>query len=311
MDQPGELPNSSASPVRVSKTKVIIQKTYLPEVMILITGGNGAIGSVLALKLKNQGKKVRILTLAQNELDSVLRGAGVEIFYVDVCHFEDCLTAMSGVDTVFHLAAVLFSPENPSRYHAINVGGTRTLLVAAEKKGVRHFILVSSISVTYPRRNAYSASKVEAEGAVRQSSIPWTIVRPCLVLDGSEYQAFEKMVLRLPVLLLPRGGVARKRPIHAEVLAETLAKLAGNPKAFSKTIALGGDKIVPLREMAESILRKQGSHKMIWPVPETLLRVTATLTEMLSKMFHRKISWLSHQSVDGLVYDAVPELYKE
>jgi nucleoside-diphosphate-sugar epimerase len=279
--------------------------------MILITGGNGVVGSRLALTLQNSAEKVRILGLAPTESDSALRQAGVEVHYGDVTRSKDFESAMLGVDTVFHLAAILSSPENPSRFHAINVGGTRAALEAAKQYGVRHFIFVSSISVTYPRRNAYSTSKAEAEKLVRQSTIPWTIVRPCLVRDGLEYQVFEAAMLRWPVILLPRRGAALKRPISTGDLAEALAKMAGNTKAIGRTIALGGNEIISLRDMAGAMLRTKGLHKTVWPIPEGLLRTAAAFPELLSRILRRKITWLSQQSVDGLAFDAAPEMNEE
>jgi nucleoside-diphosphate-sugar epimerase len=275
--------------------------------MILITGGNGLVGTRLALKLLRRSERVRILALAPAASDDILREAGAEILYGDVVRPGDLEAATRGVDTVFHLAAILSSPENPPRYRAINVGGTLNALAAAERNAVGHFVFVSSISVAYPRRNAYSASKAEAEESVRRSRVSWTIARPCLVLEGLEHQTFERAVLKWPVLLLPRRGAARKRPLGADDLAGALAKLAGDATVFGKTLELGGRETVSLRGMAASILRARGARRPVWTIPEGFLRAGASLAEALSRMLGRKISWLSHQSVDGLVYDAVPE----
>jgi nucleoside-diphosphate-sugar epimerase len=274
--------------------------------MILITGGNGVVGTRLALKLAEGPGKVRVLGAAPSESDPRLRHAGIEVVYGDVTRPEELEPAMRGADQVVHLAAVLFSPEDPARHEAVNAQGTRHALAAAERCGVRHFVFVSSISVLYPRRNAYSASKAAAEDAVRGSAVPWTIVRPCLVMDGLEYRAFENAVLRWPILFLPRRGAARKRPLRADALAEALSGPLGDPAAFGKTLALGGNEIVSLREMAARILRARGRRKLVLPVPEAWLRIGASLTERISRMSGRRISWLSHQGVDGLVFDAAP-----
>ena len=203
--------------------------------MILITGGNGCVGTGLARKLLERSFRVRILGLSPLESDADLRDAGVESLYGDVTRFQDLESAMRGVDTVYHLAAILSSPEKPARYHAVNVGGTRNALEAAEQNGVRRFIFVSSVSVTYPRRNTYSASKAEAEEWVRRSALPWTIARPCLVSDALEYKVFEHAVLRWPVVLLPRRGAARKRPVTSEVLAAVLADIVEDHDTVGKS----------------------------------------------------------------------------
>ena len=134
------------------------------------------------------------------------------------------------------------------------------------------------------------------------------IVRRFGLSDGAS-KKFES-VKRFDIFL-PRKGAALKRPISSLKLAKSLAGLAGNQNATGKILALGGDEIVSLRSMAESILHARGVHKIIWTLPETPLRITASLSEWVSRLLRKKISWISHQSLDGLVFDAVPEVHKE
>ena len=69
-------------------------------------------------------------------------------------------------------------------------------------------------------------------------------------------------------------------------------------------MTLGGMESVTLRGMSEAILCAHEKRKPILPFPIALLRIAASLTEFVSRACGRKISWISHQSVDGLVYDA-------
>lgn len=275
--------------------------------MILVTGGNGCVGERLAAALRRRGRAVRVLGLAPSPADEALRALGVEVLYGDVTRAGDLDAASRGAEAVIHLAAVLASSENPGRYREVNVQGTRFALDAAARAGASRFVFVSSISVTYPRRNAYSASKAEAEEWVRRSGIPWTIVRPCLVLGAAEHAAFSRAVARWPILPLPRGGAARKRPLTSEALAEGLAGLAcEEAPAAGKTLSLAGSETVTLREMADSLRGPGRAGARVWPVPEALLRAAATSAEWISRITGKRLL-LTHQSVDGLVYDAVPE----
>ncbi len=280
--------------------------------MVLITGGNGLMGSRLARALSAVGHRVRVLGLPQPASDAALQSAGIDVQYGDVTHPADLAAAMRGVHTVFHLAAVLASPEDPARFHRVNTEGTRLTLAAAHIVSVTHFIFISSISVTYPEHNAYSASKAAAETLVRDSALPWTIVRPCLVLDGrgggEEYRAFAAAVLRWPVLPLPRRGGARKRPVHVEDLCRALIRIPDEARCRGKTYALGGSEVVTLAAMAAAVLRNRGRVKAVLPVPEKLLRASAWAAEMLSRLRGRRLSWASRQSLHGLLYDAAPDI---
>ena len=66
----------------------------------------------------------------------------------DITKPETLAGCFDGVETVYHLAAVLIVYD-PSLFQKINVEGTRNIIDASIKAGVKHFILVSSASVTY------------------------------------------------------------------------------------------------------------------------------------------------------------------
>jgi len=276
--------------------------------MILVTGGNGVIGRRLAAEFRKRSEFVRILALPDSKVDAHLAELGVEIVHGDVTQAADLEKACKGISTVYHLAALLSAPENPAQYDKVNTEGTRTLLHAAEKSGVGHFIFVSSISVTYPRLNPYSRSKLEAESLVQKSNLPWTLIRPCLVLDGlgggDEFRIFAEFFIKHPYFRLPESGKARKRPIHVDDLVSALAAINGNPVTYGKTYALGGLDKLPLSKLTAS------NTKGFIPIPTAILRIIAGLNQTGSRLLGRRISRITHQSIDGLVFDAAPE-FKE
>lgn len=103
---------------------------------VLITGGAGFIGSSLALRLLDQGKKVRILDNfspqihASDELPSELSG-NVELIKADVRDRESMKKALSGMEVVVNLAAETGTGQSMyeiDRYFSVNVQGTATML---------------------------------------------------------------------------------------------------------------------------------------------------------------------------------------
>ena len=276
--------------------------------MVLVTGGNGVIGGQLTRLLLEKGFPVRIFGLPRPFVDAELQRLGAVLRHGDITCSEDVDDAMRGVGTVYHLAALLSSPENPARFRRINVEGTRQVLRAAAARGAGHFIFVSSISVIYPRRNPYSASKFAAEEKVKRSSLPWTIARPCLVLGGAEHRAFLSIATRWPWLPLPRRGRACKRPLTALDLAEALTRMENNPRCPGKTYSVGGSETVSLRAMAEAEWERTGKSKPIFAVPLLPLRLLASAVEFASRLLGKRLSWLCQQSLDGLVFDANPDI---
>lgn len=250
------------------------------------------------------GHSVRVLTLPGQGESKRLPGE-VEIFYGDVRKPKILLDAFQNVDTVCHLAAVILAKKKDA-FEKINLEGTRNVLLAAKSAGVRRFLFVSSISVTYPDLTDYGSSKLRAETLVRNSGIPFTIVRPTLVVEksgGAEYMLFVKYLKSSPLVFLPGKGKCLKRPVRTEDLVEGIALAATSPAAVGKTYALAGSKVLSLSDMAKISMEKAGVRKKIYGVPLWLCHFLALL-----KQFLLPGSVSARQALAGFRFDAAPEI---
>ncbi len=271
---------------------------------ILITGGAGVVGARLSKRFLAMGHSVRVLTLpGQGESRRLPRE--VEIFYGDVQKPETLLDAFQNVDTVCHLAAVILAREKED-FEKINLEGTRNVLLAAKSAGVKRFLFVSSISVTYPDLTDYGFSKLRAETLVKNMGIPFTIVRPTLVVEktgGAEYMLFVKYLKKSPLVFLPGKGKCLKRPVRTEDLVEGIALAATSPAAVGKTYALAGSKVLSLFDMAKISMERGGIRKKIYGVPLWLCHFLALLKQLLLPG-----SVSARQALAGFCYDAAPEI---
>ncbi len=164
----------------------------------LVTGGAGFIGSHLVEALIAQGYQVRVLdnfsTGRWENLASVRDG--VEIIEGDIRDLQVVQSAMTSVEVVAHLAAIVSvqaSLENPRETIDVNVGGTLNLLEAAHQAGVRRFLFASSAAVygdhtgpplqeDLPPRplSPYAASKVSGEALCQTYQAAYNL--PAVVL---------------------------------------------------------------------------------------------------------------------------------
>ncbi len=172
---------------------------------VLVTGADGFIGSHLVEKLIDEGNKVKAFVYYNSFnswgwLDSFPKDKlkQIEIFAGDVRDPNGVRTAVKGVDTVYHLAALIaipYSYHSPDSYVDTNVKGTLNILQAARDYNVER-ILVTSTSEVYgtamyvpidekhPKQgqSPYSASKIGADAMAdsfyRSFNLPVTIVRP-------------------------------------------------------------------------------------------------------------------------------------
>lgn len=271
----------------------------------LVTGGAGILGSRLTRGLVERGIKVRVLTLPGDPFVSRLAGLDVDIRYGDATDPSTLEGVFEGVDTIYHLAAILLT-DDESRFERINVGGTRVMMEGGLRHGAKHFVLVSSISVTYPHSTAYSRSKIACEEMIQnQEGMKWTIVRPSLIYDGDggeEFGLFKKHVLKYNPIPFVGDGSAKKNPVWVEDIMRAMIAIPGNEKTYGKTYALCGSEEISLRRMAEIILEQEGIEKTIVPIPAGAWIAAA---KVLAKVMKRPpFTW---QGIAGLSQDACPD----
>lgn len=113
--------------------------------MILVTGAAGHIGNVLVRELVDRGERVRALILPGEDTRS-LYGLDIEIVVGNVLDPESLDRAARGVDIVYHLAGLIsILPDKNDLMWQVNVEGTRNVLAAAKKAGVRRLVHTASI----------------------------------------------------------------------------------------------------------------------------------------------------------------------
>ena len=111
-----------------------------------VTGATGFLGSHVARVLADQGADLRLLVRKTSNLKN-LEGLKAETATGDLRDPASLEKAISGCDTVFHVAAdYRLWVRDPNEMYRSNVGGTRTLLEAARRKGVQRVVYTSSVA---------------------------------------------------------------------------------------------------------------------------------------------------------------------
>jgi len=111
-----------------------------------VTGATGFLGSHVARALAAQGADLRLLVRSTSNLRN-LEGLKAETATGDLRDAGSLEKAMSGCDTVFHVAAdYRLWVRDPGEMYRSNVEGTRAILEAARKNGVRRVVHTSSVA---------------------------------------------------------------------------------------------------------------------------------------------------------------------
>lgn len=116
---------------------------------VVITGGSGFLGSMLAIEGLKRGWQV--FAIARHP-DPVLISTGVKFVLADISRrdsLELLESAFAGADVVFHTAAKADIWGHWKEFRATNIYGTNNVLAAAKAAGVKNLVFTSSPSVVY------------------------------------------------------------------------------------------------------------------------------------------------------------------
>lgn len=150
---------------------------------VLVTGGAGYLGSVLVRKLLEKDYKVKVLdnlAFGKNSLSGIWAHRNFDLLVGNILNIEDVVGAISDVDAVVHLAAIVgdeASRATPAKTINDNILATINLAAACKKFLVGRLVFASSCSVYGASTSAriltersqlspaslYAYSKIESE----------------------------------------------------------------------------------------------------------------------------------------------------
>jgi dihydroflavonol-4-reductase len=267
---------------------------------ILVTGGTGFIGSRLALEARRQGHEITVAGQLNSDAERVrateLAREAIVIEHGPLQDADHARRIAQGCDSVIHLAAAQHEANVPESYFFdVNVNGTRTLMEACERAGVRRFVYGSTIGVygessgesldeaSPPRpTNPYGRSKLEAERVVDAygGSLQRSIVRISETYGPGDFRLLKlfRAVNRGRFFMIG-AGLNRRQPIHVSDLVRGLLLAASHPAAVGETFVMAGEEILTTRELVAQIARVLGRPTPRWRVPMYPFLAAAMLME--------------------------------
>jgi len=262
---------------------------------VLVTGGDGFVGSHLVEELVKQGAKVTAFVLynSQNKVGNlefiskeILKE--IRVFSGDIVDFNAVKDAIKGQEVVFHLAALIAIPYSylaPEAYVMTNILGTLHVLQACRELGVRKLVHTST-SETYgtaiytpidekhplQAQSPYSATKIGADKLVESFycsfNLPVTTIRPF-----NTYGPRQSSRAVIPTVICQ--ALAGKKKIKLGSLSPVrdmnyvkdsvsgYLKIAEADNSIGQVVNIGSGRGITIGELANKILGLIGSKAVI------------------------------------------------
>ncbi|MGQ0686711.1 SDR family oxidoreductase [Bradyrhizobium sp.] len=229
--------------------------------LVLVTGGTGHLGQDLVDRLVRDGHQVRVFARTRRSRNDVEWAIG------DLATGEGLPMALRGVHTVINAATHSpvarrggFRPvdffTSPSD---VDAEGTRRLLDLSQQVSVQHFLHVSIVGLDEASL-PYARVKLKGERMVRESGLPWSVVRATPF-----YYLLERMLAGfgwLPVWPVPKAVC---NPVDTTDVADHLTRCAFDGERGVRA-EIGGPEDLSLVEHARQYLAARAMHRTVMPV---------------------------------------------
>jgi len=236
--------------------------------MILVVGATGVVGGMIARRLLDEEKEVRVLVRRDSPSSQLVeRGlatsaeelieAGAQPVHGDLRDRASLDVAVEGVETVITTAnsAMRGGADNPQ---SVDLEGNRNLIEAARDASVEHFIFVSLLGADINNPAPFVQAKARSEQALQESGVEYTILAPTAFME-----MWPAMVVGMPALQgrpITLLGEGRRR--HSFVSNRDVAAFAvsavDRPEARNQYLAVGGPEPLSWREVVATYERVLG-----------------------------------------------------
>ena len=256
--------------------------------IVSITGGAGFIGKRLVQSLLEAGHQLRVLS--RKKRDTV---EGIEYYVGDLSKDDTDYSAfLENVDVLFHCAGEV---SNQDLMYKLHVDGTRQLLKQAKNKKVGRWVQLSSVGAYGACRNGlitetspenpkgiYEKTKTLADESVRDSGIPYVILRPSIVfasdMPNQSLNQLLSMIRKGIFFYIGRSG-ALVNYVHVNDVVNALILCGQNSRAINNTYNIS--QTLEIEGMVHALLGGDGRNKKFLHFPEGMLRGAVKLLEKL------------------------------
>jgi nucleoside-diphosphate-sugar epimerase len=193
-------------------------------VLVIIAGGHGKIGMLLARILREHGHEVRSLIRKSEQIPDI-EELGAQPIVCDLeAATEKQVAQQIGSGDAIVFAAGAGPGSGPERKWTMDHGGAVKLISAAKRNGIDRYVMVSAIGADPQHEGddtfaVYLRAKGQADADLQASGLDFTVVRPSRLTDDSGTG-------RVRIASSVGGGEIPRADV-AEVLAELLDRNAG------------------------------------------------------------------------------------
>ena len=255
---------------------------------ILLIGGNGFVGRVIAAQLQLAGYSVLVPTSHLGAARELRMLPKVHVEDADIHNFDELQSLCERIrpnGAVMNLVGVLHDkPAQPygEVFKAAHVELPKNIITAMQLHGLKRYLHMSALGADSKGPSMYQRSKGDGEAAVKASDLDWTIFRPSVIFGAQDQfiNLFSKLTKLFPAMPLANYQ-AQFQPVSVDDVAAAFVKSLSMPQTIHQSYDLVGPTVYTMREIVEFAARKAKTSCAIIPVPAFVGYIQALAFEFL------------------------------
>ena len=255
---------------------------------ILLIGGNGFVGRVLAAQLQVLGYSVLLPTGHLNAGRELRMLPKIHLEDADIHDFDELQSLCARIHrngAVINLVGVLHDkPATPygEVFKAAHVELPKNIITAMQLHGLKRYLHMSALGADSHGPSMYQRSKGDGEAAVKASNLDWTIFRPSVIFGDQDQfiNLFSKLAKLFPAMPLANHQ-AKFQPVSVDDVATAFTMALKMPQTIRQSYDLVGPSVYTMKEIVEFATRKANTSCAIIPVPAFVGYLQAIAFEFL------------------------------
>ena len=223
---------------------------------ILVTGATGFTGSRVVPSLLEKGWDVACFVRETSDT-SRLPIEKVDLRYGDLNDKNSLIDALEGRDVLVNIASLGF-------------GNASHVVDAMKESRVERALFFSTTSIYTTLNPDSKAIRLEAERCIKESGVPYSIIRPTMIYGSSRDRnlcKFIKFINLSPVFPVFGSGEYQLQPVFVGDLAQAVVSILSTDQTMYQAYNLSGGSVLTLNQFVRDISDSLGKRTLLIHLP--------------------------------------------
>jgi uncharacterized protein YbjT (DUF2867 family) len=254
--------------------------------LIVVFGATGFLGRRVVRHLLDRGFRVRAVARHPERALQLFgpNEVGAEAVGADVHGEAAVAAALANAYGAVNAVSLYVERGGHETFHAVHVEAAARIARLAREAGVERLIHVSGIGADPASPSDYICARGEGETVVHEAFPGATLVRPSVMFAPDDHfvTTLASLLRTLPIYPLFGRGGTRLQPVHADDVAEAIARILGCAAgAGHRYYELGGPRSYTYAELLRGIADQIGTRAWLLPLPFALWQAVAFVSEFV------------------------------